>query len=107
MFRLLYIATPVISVGFNFSPEAFWKSVIVLSASFSDSGLMNVRIMSSAYAVSLGRFFVGLGTGEMELLAWMWVMSGIRASIKRVGLNGYKCGTVYDDTGASLSTETI
>jgi len=67
--------------------------VIVLNASFSDSGVLIVRVMSSAYAVSLGGFFVGFGTGEKELLAWMWAMSGLRARIKRVGLNGSSCRT--------------
>jgi len=65
--------------------------VIVLSASFSDSGLLIVRVMLSAYAVSLGGLFGGFGTGEMEELAWMWVMSGLRARNKRVGLNGSPC----------------
>ena len=59
-----------------------------LKASFNDRGLLMERVMSSAYAVSLGGYFVGLGTGEMDLFSWIWVRRGFRASIKRVRFKG-------------------
>jgi len=67
----LFVEIPVDLVGFSCSPEAFWKSVIVLKASFNARGLLMESVMSSAYAVSLGGYFVGLGTGEMYLLPWI------------------------------------